>query len=50
MTTDNEFDEFISIISMAVAVLLTEQENGGKVLNILDKEDEQSVHCCGGEQ
>lgn len=43
MATDNEFDELISIIAGAIALLLEEQENGGKVLNLLDKEEIPSI-------
>ena len=37
METDNEFDELISLIFAPIAVLLEEQQNGGKVSNLLDK-------------
>lgn len=43
MVADNELDELISIIAGAVAVLLEEQENGGKVSNLLDKEEFPSI-------
>ena len=33
---DNAFDELIKIISVPIALLLEEQENGGKVSNLLD--------------
>lgn len=36
MGTDNEFNELISIISVPIALLLEELENGGKVSNLLD--------------
>lgn len=36
MDTDNAFDTLIEILSTPVLILLDEQENGGKVSNLLD--------------
>ena len=43
MVADNEFDELISLLIAPVAFLLEEQENGGKVSNLLDKEENPSI-------
>ena len=43
MVADNEFDKFIEIISVPILKLLEEQENGGKVSNLLDKEENPSI-------
>ena len=40
---DNAFDELIKIISVPIALLLEEQENGGKVSILLDKEEIPSI-------
>ena len=44
MAADNIFDEMISIIAVPIAILLEEQENGGKVSNLLDNNEKESVH------
>ena len=43
MVADNIFDEMISIIAVPIAILLDEQENGGKVSILLDKEENPSI-------
>ena len=43
MVADNEFDELISLLIAPVTFLLEEQENGGKVSNLLDKEKNPSI-------
>ena len=43
MATDNDFDEMISIISVPIALLIEELENGGKVSILLDKEENPSI-------
>lgn len=44
MVADNEFDELISLLIAPVTLLLEEQENGGKVSNLLDNNEKESVH------
>lgn len=44
MNTDNAFDTLIEILSTPVLILLDEQENGGKVSNLLDNNEKKSVH------
>ena len=43
MEADNDFDAFIELILLPIAILLEEQENGGKVSNLLDKEKNPSI-------
>ncbi len=43
MDTDNAFDTLIEILATPVLILLDEQENGGKVSNLLDKEEFPSI-------
>ena len=43
MAADNKFDEMISIISVPIALLIEELENGGKVSILLDKEENPSI-------
>ena len=43
MVADNEFDELISLLIAPVTLLQEEQENGGKVSNLLDKEENPSI-------
>ena len=43
MVADNIFDEMISIIAVPVAILLEEQENGGKVSILLDNKKNPSI-------
>ena len=43
MVADNIFDEMISIIAVPIAILLDEQENGGKVSILLDKKENPSI-------
>ena len=43
MAADNKFDEMISIISVPIVILIEELENGGKVSNLLDKEENPSI-------
>lgn len=44
MNTDNAFDTLIEILSTPVLILLDEQENGGKVSNLLDNNEKESVY------
>ena len=43
MDTDNAFETLIELISVPVIILLDEQENGGKVSNILDNKEIPSI-------
>jgi hypothetical protein len=43
MVADNIFDEMISIIAVPIAILLDEQENGGKVSILLDNKENPSI-------
>jgi hypothetical protein len=43
MVANSEFNEFIDIIGIAIKILLEEQENGGKVSILLDKEEIPSI-------
>ena len=44
MDTDNAFETLIEILSSPVLILLDEQENGGKVCNLLDNKKFPSIH------
>ena len=44
MDTDNAFETLIELFSTPVMILLDEQENGGKVSNLLDNNEKESVH------
>lgn len=44
MDTDNTFETLIELLSTPVMILLDEQENGGKVSNLLDNNEKESVH------
>ena len=44
MDTDNAFETLIELLSTPVMILLDEQENGGKVSNLLDNNEKESVH------
>ena len=44
MDTDNAFETLIELLSIPVMILLDEQENGGKVSNLLDNNEKESVH------
>lgn len=44
MDTDNAFETLIELLSVPVMILLDEQENGGKVSNLLDNNEKESVH------
>ena len=43
MNTDNAFETLIELLSVPVMILLDEQENGGKVSNLLDNNKKQSI-------
>ncbi|MBQ8481038.1 MAG: hypothetical protein IJ532_00690 [Alphaproteobacteria bacterium] len=43
MVADNDFEALIDLLLLPVATLLEEQENGGKVSNLLDKEKIPSI-------
>ena len=43
MVADDDFDAFIELVLLPIAILLEEQENGGKVSNLLDKEKNPSI-------
>ena len=43
MDTDNVFETLIELLSVPVMILLDEQENGGKVSNLLDNNEKQSI-------
>lgn len=43
MNTDNAFDTLIEILSTPVLILLDEQENGGKLSNLLDNNEIPSI-------
>lgn len=43
MDTDNAFETLIELLSTPIMILLDEQENGGKVSNLLDKEEFPSI-------
>lgn len=44
MDTDNAFETLIKLLSTPIMILLEEQENGGKVSNLLDNNEKESVH------
>ena len=44
MTTE-EFDQLIEILRLPVQVLIEEQESGVEVSNLLDKQENPSIHC-----
>ena len=44
MDTDNAFETLIELLSTLIMILLDEQENGGKVSNLLDNNEIESVH------
>lgn len=44
MDTDSAFKTVIELLSTPVMILLDEQENGGKVSNLLDNNEKESVH------
>ena len=44
MDTDNAFETLIELLSTTIMILLDEQENGGKVSNLLDNNEKESVH------
>ena len=44
MDTDNAFETLIELLSTPIMILLDEQENGGKVSNLLDNNEKESVH------
>lgn len=44
MAADNDFETLIELLSTPVMILLDEQENGGKVSNLLDNNEKESVH------
>ena len=39
MDTDNAFETLIELLSTPIMILLDEQENGGKVSNLLDNNE-----------
>ncbi|MCI5633990.1 MAG: hypothetical protein MR350_00815 [Alphaproteobacteria bacterium] len=43
MDTDNAFETLIELLSTPVMILLDEQENGGKVSNLLDNNEIPSI-------
>ena len=43
MDTDNAFETVIELLSTPVMILLDEQENGGKVSNLLDNNEIPSI-------
>lgn len=43
MDTDNAFETLIELLSTPVMILLDEQENGGKVSNLLDNSEIPSI-------
>ena len=45
MDTDNAFETLIELLSTPIMILLDEQENGGKVSNLLDNNEKESVHA-----
>lgn len=44
MDRDNAFETLIELLSTPIMILLNEQENGGKVSNLLDNNEKESVH------
>ena len=48
MDTDNAFETLIELLSTPIMILLDEQENGGKVSNLLDKEKNPSIAVTEG--
>ena len=44
MDTDNAFETLIELLSTPIMILLDEQENGGKVSNLLDNNEKESVY------
>ena len=44
MDIDNAFETLIELLSTPIMILLDEQENGGKVSNLLDNNEKESVH------
>ena len=44
MTTE-EFNQLIKILSLPIQILLEEQESGVEVSNLLDKQENPSIHC-----
>lgn len=44
MDTDNAFETLIELLSTQIMILLDEQENGGKVSNLLDNNEIPSIH------
>ena len=43
MDTDNAFETLIELLSTPIMILLDEQENGGKVSNLLDNNKIPSI-------
>ncbi len=43
MDTDNAFETLIELLSTPIMILLDEQENGGKVSNLLDNKKIQAL-------
>ena len=43
MDTDNAFETLIELLSTPIMILLDEQENGGKVSNLLDNNEIPSI-------
>lgn len=43
MNTDNAFETLIELLSTPIMILLDEQENGGKVSNLLDNNKIPSI-------
>lgn len=44
MDTDNAFETLIELLSVPIMILLDEQENGGKISNLLDNNEKESVY------
>ena len=44
MDTYNAFETLIELLSTPIMILLDEQENGGKVSNLLDNNEKESVN------
>lgn len=44
MDTDNAFETLIELLLTPIMILLDEQENGGKVSNLLDNNEKESVY------
>ena len=43
MAADNDFEALIDLLLLPIATLLDEQENGGKVSNLLDNKKNPSI-------